>query len=207
MFEKGKGKPSKDTPLRRKTCETAGESDEDGEEVKLPSKVEEKQPSKGVEEKQATPTTTTPTTPTPITAKLAKKLLKESSRVSLLVEKVDKLPETDRTTGEKTGVERTSEEMVPMCTPKAEMCTPKAEKRVPELDPDDLQVDLRVWFGRRVEGCGLVRSVEGCGLVGGLKGVVWLGGLKVVSCLKEDWLQVSHNIGHMCHTILSCIHC
>lgn len=180
MFEKGKGKPSKDTPLRRKTCETAGESDEDGEEVKLPSKVEEKQPSKGVEEKQATPTTTTPTTPTPITAKLAKKLLKESSRVSLLVEKVDKLPETDRTTGEKTGVERTSEEMVPMCTPKAEMCTPKAEKRVPELDPDDLQLESSSSYGDDSEEHHTPMVVEGVepsktGYEEGNRVLIWYG--------------------------------
>ena len=41
---------------------------------------------------------------------------------------------------EKTGVEKRSEEIIPMGTPKAEMGTPKAEKRVPELDSDDLQV-------------------------------------------------------------------
>ena len=140
MFEKGKGKPTKDTPLRRKStnmaCEMTGESDEDGEEEKPPPpKVEEKQPSKGVEEKQTTPTT----------AKPSRKLPKENSRASLQgdkndkVEKVDKLSESDRMTDEKTGVDK-SEEMVPLGTPKVDMGTPKGEKRVSELDSDDLQV-------------------------------------------------------------------
>eukprot|EP00731_Ephydatia_muelleri_P027376 Em0019g249a len=180
MFEKGKGKPTKDTPLRRKStnmaCEMTGESDEDGEEEKPPPpKVEEKQPSKGVEEKQTTPTT----------AKPSRKLPKENSRASLQgdkndkVEKVDKLSESDRMTDEKTGVDK-SEEMVPLGTPKVDMGTPKGEKRVSELDSDDLQLESSSSNGDDAEERHIPMLVEGVepsktGYEEGNRVLIWYG--------------------------------
>ena len=142
MFEKGKGK-ARDTPLRRKSghtnmaSETAGESEEDGEERQTP-KGEEKQPSKG-EDKQAPPTV----------AKVTRKLLKENSKSSL--------PPERGSTCEKLGKVERSSEAAPAEKACGEMAsegsTPKTEKRVAELDQDDWQVGVMVCGYRSSSGC------------------------------------------------------